>query len=368
MNIESQHIILVTSEFPPQPGGIGNHAYNLAYQLALNGFNVSVIADQRSLSGEEERIFDASLNFVVCRVKLKHVRGFMYFKRLYKLMTLVGRTNIVIASGKFSLWNAAFCSFFKAKKYIAVIHGSEVNFKNNYLRKSIEVSLTRFDTIIAVSNYTKSLIQHLNLPVSVIPNGYDSEKWIDTVVPLQNLKGSPRLITIGNVTSRKGQLNVILHLPFLRLKYPNIHYHCIGLPTEAEDFLLKAKELQVEDHITFHGRLDDMEMQRMLMAADVFVMLSEETTTGDVEGFGIAVIEANALGIPAIGSSGSGLEDAIKNQLTGFLVASNEPEAFLEAIDNILKNQESFSQASIAWAERHQWQVIIKPYMDIILK
>ena len=60
------------------------------------------------------------------------------------------------------------------------------------------------------------------------------------------------------------------------------------------------------------------------MASDIFVMLSEETTTGDVEGFGIAVIEANALGIPTIGTMGSGLEDAISDKITGFLVNKNK--------------------------------------------
>ncbi|MEZ4802538.1 MAG: glycosyltransferase family 4 protein [Gelidibacter sp.] len=367
MNTPRKHIIIVTSEFPPQPGGIGNHAYNLANQLAQNNFKVSVIADQRSFLGVEEKKFDTDLDFEVHRIRKKQIRGVMYLERLMKLIDLVDTADIVIASGKFSLWNVAFCSLFKKKIYIAVVHGTEVNFKNFFVNRSIELSLKRFKVIIAVSNYTKSLIQHLNLPIKVIPNGYDSNKWSKHVAPFQNLKGSPKLITIGNVTLRKGQLNVISHLPLLRLKYPNIHYHCIGLPTEAEDFLKKAKELSVENHITFHGRLDDIEMQRMLLASDIFAMLSEETATGDVEGFGIAVIEANALGVPGIGSYGSGLEDAINDKKTGFLVPSNNSEAFLKSIDEILKDREAFSRACIGWASRHEWKSIIKSYIAVIL-
>lgn len=356
----------MTSEFPPQPGGIGNHAYNLASQLCLNTCEVSVIADQRSLNGEEELRFDKSLNFKVHRIKIKQFRFLMYFQRLFKLMALMGSADVVIASGKFSLWNVAFCRLFKRKNTIAVIHGSEVNFKNAYLRKSIELALKNFDHIIAVSNYTKSLIQHLNLPVTVIPNGYDSKKWKDDIVLNNDLKGFPKLITIGNVTSRKGQMNVISHLPNLKSKYPDIQYHCIGLPTEADNFLRKAKELLVEDQVTFYGRLDDKEMQKILMASDIFVMLSGETNTGDVEGFGIAVIEANALGVPAIGASGSGLEDAIADKTTGFLVDKNDTEAFLKSIEKLLANPESFCQKSIEWAARHQWDVIINLYLKLI--
>ena len=54
MSTSKLNIIIATSEFPPQPGGIGNHAYNLALHLHNNGYHVSVIADQRSSRGLEE--------------------------------------------------------------------------------------------------------------------------------------------------------------------------------------------------------------------------------------------------------------------------------------------------------------------------
>lgn len=358
----------MTSEFPPQPGGIGNHAYNLAHQLSLNNYEVSIIADQRSLQGEEEQRFDDGLNFKVHRIKKQRLRVVMYFRRLLKLMALMGSADVIIASGKFSLWNVAFSSYFKNKRTLAVIHGSEVNFKNTYLRKSVEGSLKRFDRIIAVSNYTKSLIAHLNLKVAVIPNGYDSGKWKQHIAPLERLKGSPKLITVGNVTARKGQLNVILQLPHLVKKYPNIHYHCIGLPSEANDFLNNAEKLRVADHVTFHGRLEDLEMQPIIMASDIFVMLSNETKSGDIEGFGIAVIEANALGLPAIGTLGSGLEDAIEHGVTGYLVRPEDTAGFRKAIDELLKTPDKFKRSSIKWAQEHQWKQIITHYLDIIDK
>lgn len=358
--------MIVASEFPPQPGGIGNHAYNLASQLCLSNCEVFVIADQRSLNGEEEQSFDETLKFTVHRIKIARFRFFMYLNRFYKLMTLVGSADVVIASGKFSLWTVGISSWFKRKQYISVIHGTEVNFQNKYLKNSVELSLKRFDHIIAVSNYTKSLIAHLNLNVSVIPNGYDQNKWSPKTAPSQSLKGSPKLVTVGNVTSRKGQMNVISHLPSLKLKYPNIHYHCIGLPTQADEFLRKAELLQVERNVTFHGRLDDEMMHQMLLTSDIFVMLSSETQTGDVEGFGIAVIEANALGIPAIGSSGSGLEDAIAHEKTGFLINPNNTDEFIEKMSQILEGYPAFRQSSIQWAYNHQWNHIIKRYLKII--
>ena len=41
-------ILILTSEFPPGPGGIGNHAFNLAEQFLKNNFDVKVLAPQQN--------------------------------------------------------------------------------------------------------------------------------------------------------------------------------------------------------------------------------------------------------------------------------------------------------------------------------
>ena len=175
--MNKKQVLIVTSEFPPQPGGIGNHAYYLALYLAKNDYAVSVIADQRAIDNAEERAFDASLPFVVKRIPLKRVRLFMYFNRMVHTFQGLKQTDHVIATGKFSLWNVALCSFFYKRPKMAVIHGTEVNFKSSGLKKAIDLSLKRFETIIAVSQYTKTLVDHLELDVHVIPNGIDLNQW-----------------------------------------------------------------------------------------------------------------------------------------------------------------------------------------------
>ena len=136
-------ILIVTSEFPPEPGGIGNHAFNLAKQLQQNNFQVSVLADQR-LNDSTEVEFDKELEFKVTRTRLKKFRLKMYINRVYQIFKLTSKSDTIIASGKFSLWLVALTSFFFNKKYIAVIHGTEVNFKKKIINKSIEFSLNKF--------------------------------------------------------------------------------------------------------------------------------------------------------------------------------------------------------------------------------
>ncbi|MFD2542045.1 glycosyltransferase family 4 protein [Lacinutrix gracilariae] len=363
---KSKHILFVTSEFPPQPGGIGNHAYNIAKQLLENNYAVQVITDQRSVSGEEEKGFDAMLNYKVHRVHITKIRFLMYVKRLILLFDTIKSVDKVIASGKFSLWIVAFVSVFYKKKYIAVIHGSEVNFSNTYLKTITNKSLKRFSKIIAVSNYTKGLVENVCSNVVVIPNGINAENLNKTPLKNKTLIGYPKLITVGNVSERKGQLQVIKHLPELIKYYPEIHYHCIGLPTQKEQFSQIAKELNVLNYITFHGRATDQELKSCLKESDIFVMLSGLTKTGDVEGFGIALIEANYMGLPCIGATGCGIEDAIKNNYSGKLIEPSNAKAFITAIQDIIANYEAYKKNAKKWSMQHEWNSIVKQYIKEI--
>ncbi|OUS02146.1 hypothetical protein A9Q86_05030 [Flavobacteriales bacterium 33_180_T64] len=362
MSQSNRNIVIVTSEFPPQPGGIGNHAYNLASYLNRHGCNVKVIADQRSKNGKEEAVFDQELDFLVKRIKLYNWRIVMYIKRILLTFKYFKNATHIIATGKFSLWNVAFCSFFFKQKIIAVIHGTEVNFKSSLLRKSINFSLKRFDQIVAVSNYTKKFVTHLNKDIVVIPNGIDSSKWHNSKAQIL-LKGQPVLITVGRVSSRKGQLNVIKQLPELIKKFPELHYHCVGIPTEVDRFLKVAKSLDVSSHVTFHGSVDDNQLKQTLEASDVFVMLSTESATGDVEGFGIAILEANAMGIPALGATGCGIEDAINPHSSGILIEVDDSNQFINGITEILAERSKFKYGAVTWAKTHDWNTIINQYL-----
>ena len=360
----TKSILFITSEFPPQPGGIGNHALNLSKQLALNGYQVHVLCDTRSKDAKLEKLFDAELDFKVTRIHRKRLLLITYLNRLITASRLLKQVDIVIASGKFSLWNAGFLSLFSAKRFIAVIHGSEVQLSNPLLQKLIYFCVRQFDCLIAVSNYTKSLLDEAHLKKThVIPNGFEISKHgaVDES-KLENVA----LITIGNVTQRKGQHNVISALPLLLQNFPNLHYHVVGLPTERSKLEKLATALEVSHAVTFHGSISEDEKVSLLQMATIFVMLSEKTSKGDVEGFGIAILEANSLGIPAIGALGCGIEDAIKDRYSGILIAHDDADALVEATQGIVSDYEKYSANAKAWAIQFEWSSIIKRYMILL--
>lgn len=363
--MSSTKLLLITSEFPPQPGGIGTHAYHLAKELSRGQMEVTVVTDQRSTDGIEEKQFDNSLSFSVHRIRRKKIIAFSYLERLSTAMRLARQYDVVLLSGKFSIWTGGIMSMLTNSRLLGVIHGSELLLSNGILRSYTNWCLKRLGHVIAVSNFTLSLIATLDLKnTTVIPNGFAiSEQTHFNKKIAKELS----LITVGNVTQRKGQHNVVKALPLLKETHPNVKYHIVGIPTNQLEIEALAKQLDVEENIVFHGRVTDELKISLLKEASIFIMLSENTEAGDVEGFGIAILEANALGIPAIGAANCGIEDAILDGKSGKLIPTNQPIACKEAVDAILSNYPYFSQQARTWTDQFHWSVISKEYLKLII-
>ena len=107
-------ILIFSSEFPPNPGGIGNHSYNLAVNLSENNYELTVLSDSRNIKQNREFEFDSTLGYSVIRVKLRKPRFLMALIG-YTNSLNIKKSNIIIASGKFPIWICGFCSIFFKK-------------------------------------------------------------------------------------------------------------------------------------------------------------------------------------------------------------------------------------------------------------
>lgn len=360
--------LIITSEFPPLPGGIGNHAFNLANQLSLKEFQVTVCTDQRSKNLQDDTKFDNNLPFLVKRIKRYDFVFLTYFVRFFVCFIEIRKKETILLSGKFSLWLGAILKlFFSKKKFVAILHGSELFAGNKFQQNFTKWSLKQFDCLIAVSNFTKKMALQLekSLSIEVINNGFSGSSSTNNP---QSLIGFPKLVTVGNVTHRKGQQNVIDALPNLKKTYPNIHYHIVGLPTEKEAFQKLADELEVSDLITFHGAVSNNQLFSIVAGSDLFAMLSQKLSNGDFEGFGIAILEANALGVPSIGSSDSGIADAIQDKFSGRLVLPNDVMSISNAVTDIMDNYEQYSGNAKKWSKQFEWNIVIDKYLEQIEK
>jgi phosphatidylinositol alpha-1,6-mannosyltransferase len=223
-----------------------------------------------------------------------------------------------------------------------------------------------------VSRFTASHLPVFAVEKSkIINNGIDDQKLTELrrnagIQVNHKLPGEPSLITVGTVSMRKGQLNVIKALPEILKKYPKAHYHIVGMLNEVDQVNDLVAQSGLKPHVTIHGPVPDHELIRLLSGSDLFIMLSSMTSNGDFEGFGIAILEANFMGVPAIGARGTGIEDAIVNHETGMLVDVHSPEQISAAMDSILGNREKFSAAAVQFANDHTWKQIIQQYLKVL--
>lgn len=366
-------ILILTSEFPPNVGGIGNHGYNVALNFAKRGHDVLVIADSLNQPTESLIQFSNKQPFQIRWIPRKKITLITYINRIFQALRYQKNYDVILCSGKFSLWTGAITHFITRRKSLfAVVHGSELDLKNRWLKAFTFWSLSKMSEIISVSNYTAQFIPKKvaeNTPISIIPNGITAEEFqLEITKPKRKLTGHPSIITLGNVSQRKGQMNVISALPTLLQKFPKLHYHIVGKPSEKESMEKKANELGILSSITFHGMVSRAELMEKLHGSDIKAMLSDHTPSGSFEGFGIAILEANYFGVPAIGSSNSGIADAIDDGKTGFLIDQKNSLQLLNAIENIMNNQLLFSKEAVQWAEKHDWHFLIQKYESIAFR
>ena len=361
-------LLLITSEFPPNVGGIGNHAYSLATALSSEGYKVTVQADVLGVDENKLQLFSLQQSFKINWIKRQKNLFATYGQRISNALKTSAEADVIICSGKFSLWIGFLIRLFRSdKKLVAVVHGSELDLKSRLAKKITTVSLCRFNKIISVSNYTQSYLPE-NLPerigTYVIPNGISSEEF--STPKITKLSGVPALITIGSVTERKGQLNVINALPQILSKFPEAEYHIVGKPVLKGVLDVQIQNLQLNNKVHFYGAVSRQNLIKLLAGAKIKLMLSSHTAKGDFEGFGIAVLEANALGIPVIGSKDSGIADAIEHLKTGILVDAKNPKEVAEAVEKILADYDFYSANAITWASKHDWKNIVQQYKEAI--
>ena len=150
------------------------------------------------------------------------------------------------------------------------------------------------------------------------------------------------LITVGNVTDRKGQDIVIQAMPTVLTKLPQYTlFDCWIADKRNRNIYSWLKNLVLWKHVHFLGRVEKVQLVSYLRKSDIFVMTSRHTAAGDFEGYGIAVIEAALCGKPAVVSANSGLVEAVEDGSTGIVVPENDPVNTAQAIICLIQNPNS---------------------------
>jgi len=164
---------------------------------------------------------------------------------------------------------------------------------------------------------------------------------------------TPLLVYIGRIKKYKQIELVIDVLPKLKEKYPEIELHIGGSGDNLEELKKHAQDKGVANSVKFVGFLSEEEKAKLLGRAWVFVTMAMK------EGWGITVIEANAMNTPVVGSDVPGLRDSIQNGKTGYLVKIGNELELVSRISELIddkEKREEFSSNAKEWSLKFSWQ------------
>ena len=114
----------------------------------------------------------------------------------------------------------------------------------------------------------------------------------------------------------------------------NLYLRIVGEGSEKEKLQLQAINLGLAERIVFEGKIAHDHLPEVIRSFDVFVALSR------AESFGVAVVEAMAVGCPVVVSDAPGFTEIVKSGESGLIVKRENPQQASEAME-ILVNDDA---------------------------
>lgn len=207
------------------------------------------------------------------------------------------------------------------------------------IHKSIDYLLSlKTEKIIANSKRVENFLinkEKINRKkIDVIYNGVDFDRFSsinkeEIRKTLTRVKKNNVVIgTIANFNPQKDYRNLLKALSYVYQKKKNISLLVIGKGNLEAEIKKHVKKLQLENIVTFLGRVKNVE--DVLHTMDIFVLASER------EGFANVILEAMASSLPVVATNVGGNSEAIIDNNTGYIVPKKDPKALADKIIKLI--------------------------------
>ncbi len=357
-------VLCITPTVAPEAGGWGRYSYEILSLYKARKVDFVVFAEKTS-------------NFFLSRVFI--LRPFSvvgFFKNIFLIRRISKGFDVVHA---FEGWP------YSVYGYLAILGTKKKLFISGHGTYSVapldsiiqgfflKLSYKRARIIFCNSSYTElqilrrvSCAKTMIVPLGTSMLPAPTKNWLGEVTKLLP-NSTPLVITVGAIKKRKGQLDVLKAIVELRAEFPNITYVVVGddLDKDYKDKMMSLiKKNKIEKHIIFKGRVSDQELSAWYTVADVQV-LNSYNHDGHFEGFGLVLLEGYRFGLPAIGSRGCGIEDAIVDGKTGFLTNQSDVSNLTANIRKLLNSGKSaYSNNCAIFLSNFNWEKTVNTYIS----
>lgn len=365
----SKHLLIFSYDYPPSNGGIARLCQEIA--TGMNQYYTSVTV----LTVDKEGISKPYNYEQVKIVKLPAKRLFCELAAWWYLLRLQNKKSTDVLC---SLWHPEGIISLLAgiKNTFILAHGTEYLSGTSSFRKKFwhpvycKWVLGRAKKVIANSHYTEGLTLSINpktrsvaLPLAV---NHEYFKPIATEKDSQFLK----LCTVSRVLQFKGHDFIAHTIASLPEQIRNqIQWNIGGTGPYLEELKKMVKELAIEKIVTFHGFVPDERLPEFYNVNDVFILCTrEQEGSTQVEGFGLVFLEAQACGIPAIGTRTGGIPDAVKDKQGGWLIEQDNAQELSDLLCLLVKNRDLVDQMSHIARHRVEREAIWRLYCNNLNK
>jgi glycosyltransferase involved in cell wall biosynthesis len=343
-------ILLINHRDPKHPfaGGAEEYIFQIGRRLVKRGHEVTLLAERPSgLSGEE----------IIEGIRVIRMGGFLGFHAHAPNYVRQHGPEYDVVVDSIAHVFPFFSGFFTRTPVVAVVH----HINGSALRKIFPAPLVplafvaenllakAYRNYIAVSKSTKNDLVRLGVRGDVIRIVYSG---IDHEIYRPGEKAEePTAIWIGRFVKYKNPDHVVKAFSIVQKKIPSTKLIMVGSGPLYRQTVRLAKNLNV--NVEFVGRIPLKEKIDYLQKAWICIYTSE------IEGFGIAALEAAACGTPCVGYSVGGLREAIIHGRTGYLVPKGDILGIAEVLVKILSSielVEELSREALRYSMLFDWE------------
>ncbi|MGA8710741.1 MAG: glycosyltransferase family 4 protein [Thermoplasmata archaeon] len=336
-------IVQVSPFFHPHAGGVESHVRGIVRELAREGHEVTVVTSRydRSLPVDEETegyrilrsrslgvLLDTPLDFGTRRT-VRALEPDVFHLHYPPPLTSY------FATRELSRRKVPVCLTYHCDLYLPGAAGRLL--AGIYQTVFLPSTLNRTDRVIVhTKSYGSTSAMLRGRELSVIPSAVDLERFrpgIDASGLRADLRLDGKRVAVftGRLVPHKGVdvlLQALVQLP------QDVVLVVIGAGPRLPSLVGLARRLGVEDRVRFCPAVTDEDLPRYLALGDVFVFASQNR----LEGFGLAVAEAMAAGLPVVIADMPGVREVIEPGREGLLaeplIASDLAEKIRVILDD----------------------------------
>jgi len=208
---------------------------------------------------------------------------------------------------------------------------------------------------ITVSNSTRNdLLKRGFQHVRCVYNGIGVQPLSEVPEKAPN----PVVIFVGRLVKSKHPDHAISAFKRMRRVLPSAELWILG-----DGYMRQKLERRSEVGVKLLGRVSNIEKFELLKRAHVLLIPSVR------EGWGVSVIEANAMGTPAVGYRVPGLKDSVIHGETGFLVQSGDCVELARAAYHVLTDKDlatKLSKNALNWSSNFSWDGAARTFEHVL--